>query len=257
MKKAGVMIALAILMGWSSIAGAEEPAPVKIRVPSGIYQVGDEEVYFDSFLISQSAFRSADSVACDLPTVNEYLVAARNPEFLASKYFEQVMTPAQDACTWSKEVLEAEGVAGNIYFAGLGSHVPQDGFRFVRGGKDPRETISSIDNNIYSFWGEGFKPSPRGYRCVERETVDHPRAFVKAITANVLVRRSDGARVKMVLTEGAGVKILFERAGWSFVEAQGHHRCQEDREWDVFEDRGWLKSGLIGRQETLMTPKGP
>lgn len=220
-------------------------APPLIHIERGVYALESGEVYLDAFSISQSAFAD-HATLCDPPTVDEYLAAAQSAGFVASQAFEPVATPPEDACTWDAQVLEAEGVAGNNYYAGLGRTLPTDGFRFVYGGKDPRTTISALDANIHAFWGDEYKPSPRAGRCVEREERVHELRIVRADTP-VYPRRDAKTRVKMTLKQGAEVKVLYEKNGWSFVAGKGAHGCQKNPEWDVFEDRGWVSSAALRR----------
>lgn len=220
--------------------------PPKIKVNGGVYSFESEEVYLDPFLISQFAVQS-DTPTCELPTMHEYLAAAKQSDFVESKSFEAIMNPPEDACTWSKEELEAEGVSGNNYFAGIGSHIPTDGFRFIRGGTDPKDSISSINTNIFAFWGEEFKPSTRAYRCVERNKMIHQSGFINGPNVHMYAGPRQDFKVKMKIEQNAPVVILFEQGGWAFIEAKGSHMCQEDPEWDVFEDKGWVRSASLRR----------
>ncbi len=129
-----------------------------ISVDGGIVEYGNEERYISSFSIAQEAVSedSKFSANCESPTIGEYILAAKLPNFKVSQTFEFVQTPPEDACSWSREVLEAEGVDGNIYFAGIGNHVPKE-LTFIVGGVNQKDSISKIHSNIYNFWGKVLK----------------------------------------------------------------------------------------------------
>ena len=227
-----------------------------IKIDAGIYKIGEDEIYLETSFISKVATLVKDdekgcelSDSCFLPTMHEYLVAARRGNFKASNLYEFIEPPPNDRCEWDEEELEAEGITGNTYFAGKGSKAPAEGFRVLLGGEDPRDTITSVPDSIYYFWGENYRPSPRGCRCVRRDRIRQKTLYVNAPSLEVRTGRSLGHRVKMVLPNSAQATVIYEAGGWSFIEADGIHNCQGRRGWDVFKDRGWVKSEhLSGKQ---------
>lgn len=176
---------------------------------------------------------------CESPTFSEYLLAAKLPKFLVSHTFESIVSPPYDVCTWNKGVLEAEGVDGHIYFSGIGSHVPKE-LEYISGGINPRDSISRIHYNIYAFWGDEYKPSPRTSRCVQRNSRNLMKGTIKRNTVEVKSRRDQSSKTKMTLARGAEISIIYTNNKWSFINAKGSHECQPDPEWTKFEDYGWI-----------------
>lgn len=227
-------------------AGTNAPLPAMLRVEGGIIEYGGDELSINSFTIAAEAggAETLSDPACEDPTVGEYLLAAKLPAFTVSRTFEFVQAPPEDACTWNREVLQAEGVDGNVYFAGIGSQVPGE-VTFLSGGTDPRETISRIHSNIYSFWGSEYQPAPRSRRCVHRDENHFPEATIRNKSAQVKSRRASDARTKMTLPRGTRVTVLSMHGDWSFIKARGEHPCQPDPEWATFEDTGWLPAAEL------------
>lgn len=212
-----------------------------IHVDGGIIAVGTEETYVSSFSIAREAAvnESLDDTDCNIPSVPEYLMAAKLPDFKVSQAFESLQSPPDDACSWSRDVLEAEGVEGNVYFGGIGNHIPAE-LEFIYGGSNPRDSISRIHSNIFIFWDDEYKPSPRVARCITRDAHSFSTAKISKEAAPARTRRSEASNVKMTLNRGTQVTIIYTSDNWSFITAEGSHPCQTDPEWTKFEDSGWI-----------------
>ena len=236
-------LAITAFLSTGALAGVQERRPSMISVNGGIVEYGAEELYVSSFSIAQEALaeESAFGIDCEPPTIGEYILAAKLPKFKVSRTFESVETPPEDACSWSREVLEAEGVEGNLYFAGIGNHVPGE-LTFVSGGVNPRDSISKIHSNVYNFWGHEYKPSPRTKRCVQRDEHDFSKATIKKKAVQVKSRRDHASKTKMTLSQGARVMVIYANQPWSFIKSKGLHECQTDPEWTTFEDFGWIST---------------
>jgi len=146
---------IGVAVSSGAFAAATAPLPAMIRVNGGIIEYRTDELYINPFSIAREsvADESRFSADCEYPTVGEYLLAAKLPGFTVSQTFEFVQTPPEDACTWNREFLQAEGVDGNVHFAGIGSQVPGE-LTFESGGVDPRNSISKIHTNIYLITNE-------------------------------------------------------------------------------------------------------
>ncbi len=214
-----------------------------ISVKGGIVEYRAEELYVNPFLISQEAVAAGIEFRgdCESPTIGEYILAATLPNFTVSQTFESIQTPPEDACNWSREVLEAEGVEGNVYFAGIGNHVPGE-LMFVFGGVNPKNSISKIHSNIYNFWGEAYKPSPRTKRCVQRREHIFSKAAIKGKAVQVKIRRDQTSKTKMTLSQGTEVTVIYADKNWSYIKAKSSHECQSDPEWTTYEDFGWVST---------------
>lgn len=215
--------------------------PSMLDVAGGIMELGEDEIYVSPFTVAREAVVPTDRdniIDCEIPTISEYLMAAKLPGFKVVQAFESLQPPPDDACSWSREVLEAEGIDGNVYFGGIGSHVPSE-LEFIYGGNNPRDSISRIHSNPFTFWGDEYKPASRATRCVQRSD----RNFSRATTnKRVLVksRRSQASKTKMTLPRGTQVTIVYRSNDWSFITAAGPHECQNDPEWTTFQDSGWI-----------------
>ncbi len=231
---------IAAFLSKGAFGAAHGPIPM-MHVDGGIIALGTEETYVSPFSIAREAAlkESLDDTDCVIPSVPEYLMAAKLPDFKVSQAFESLHSPPDDACTWNRDVLEAEGVDGNFYFGGIGSHVPAE-LEFISGGTDPRDSISRIHSNIFTFWDDEYKPSPRAARCVKRDAHSFLAAKIHKETVQVRTRRSEAATVKMTLNRGTQVTIIHTNDNWSFITAEGSHPCQTDPEWTKFEDTGWI-----------------
>lgn len=246
------LVLIVALVSNGAFAEERERDSAMIDVAGGIIEVGGEEIFVTPFSVSREAEinNEPDAPDCENPSIPEYLMAAKVPGFKVSHAFEILQPPADDTCSWSRDVLEAEGVEGNIYFAGIGNHRP-DELTFVYGGSNPRDSISKIHSNVFTFWGDEYKPSPRGSRCIYRRESSFRTATVHKELVLVKDRRSERSRTKMTLTRGTPVTIIHLGTDWSFIKAQGRHPCQPDPEWTTFEDSGWIltKEVAIGAAE--------
>lgn len=240
---AGSLAAILTLVGLSlALPGEAAPAsgdarPRSIRAGGAVHTFGDEEVYVPPFLLEARA-RAKAPADCEPPTMYEFLVAAKDPELEVGEAFEPIASPPEDACDYSREVLEAEGVGGYSYFAGLGARRPEE-METLHGGRKPRETISRLSAVIVAFWGEEQQPAPLAHRCVTRKAFE-TAGSIQAARAEVKTRRSAEARTKMTLPRGTAVTVLYREGTWSYVKATGPHPCQKDPEWTSFEDYGWI-----------------
>lgn len=226
------------------VAGATKPG-AWARVPEGLVEYNQEEIFVPAFSIGEDALaENPDETPCPVPTVAQYLRAARHSTIRPSDAFEFLQTPPEDACTWNREVLEAEGIDGHVYFGGLGAHRPRE-LEFTAGGVAARDSISRIHSNIYSFWGEEYKPSPRKRRCVDNGTGAFPRAVVIGDGAELKTRRDDASRTKMTIPPGSPVGVVHREGDWVFIEAAGVHPCQPDPAWTTFNDFGWVHRALL------------
>ncbi len=227
-----------------TVAAATKPR-VWARVPEGMVEYNKEEIFVPAFSIATDAWvENPDDPPCPVPTVAQYLRAARHAAIRPSDAFEFLQTPPEDACTWNREVLEAEGIDGHVYFAGLGAHRPRE-LEFTAGGAAARDSVSKIHSNIYSFWGEEYKPSPRKRRCVDNGTGAFIPAVVTGDGAELKTRRDDASRTKMTIPPGSQVGVIHREGEWVFIEAAGVHPCQPDPAWTTFKDFGWIHRALL------------
>lgn len=232
---------LALVGFLTALPGATAPSGAAssrlIRAGGAVHTFGEDEVYVAPFLFPARASAEA-APDCELPNMYEYLVAAKDPELAVSDAFEPIQSPPEEACEYSREVLEAEGVAGYSYFAGLGPRKPEE-LEVVHGGTDARETITRMSAVILAFWDKEHHPSPLAHRCITRKPFETPGS-IQAARAEVKTRRSEGSKTKMTLPQGTAITVLYREGTWSFIKATGPHPCQKDPEWTRFEDYGWI-----------------
>ncbi len=218
-----------------------------IRVEAGVYRIDDREVWLGTYTLDADP---GPYGACDggaLPTAEERRIAARNPLFTPSALFEELSMPSDEPCFYSGAVLEAEGIEGWVWFAGWGAHLGEG--QVMSGQNDAREGVIRIHSNAWSFWGDEFKPAPRGARCIHRDPLSARTVMVNA--TGVLLRKERGTTAVAVAQAAprTPVKEWFREGGWSWIEApravidnSGSEHAV--RECTVF---GWVSSSsLVG-----------
>lgn len=207
---------------FSSAFSCQAMSSSLLSVGGGILEYGKEEIYVAPFSITQDVRKEEETagITCESPTFSEYLLAAKLPNFRVSNTFESIESPPYDVCTWNKKVLEAEGVDGHLYFSGIGSHVPKE-LEYVSGGVNPRDSISRIHYNIYAFWGNEYKPSPRTSRCVQRNGRNLMKGTIKRNTVEVKSRRDQSSKTKMTLVRGALCVNITETPSLRQIRVEG------------------------------------
>jgi len=214
--------------------------PPRLDVPAGVVDVAGVEYWVEAFRIDSRATTAAEPPAgCKDARGEEWLAAARLPEFVPSQAFEQLTAPPDEPCSFSKEVLEAEGIEGWVHFAGLGSHKGQE-TQVVTGGAAARTTWVRVHSNPYSFWGDEYKPAPRAYRCVERQSGPREAAFVQASRLKLRPRRATGAEVVADLPIAAELAVVHREGDWAFVDVSAKGEVTDCTK------RGWVGTKFIG-----------
>ncbi len=222
-------------------ARAAEPGrPVWLSGEAGVYDVAGSEYFVDAYRIQARATAGEyRHDGCDAARPEEWLVAARRPEFTVSNAFERVAEPPEEPCAYSAEVLEAEGVEGWVHFAGRGEHLGAE-TKVVAGGDEPRETWVKVHQNPWSFWGDEYKPSPRAWRCVERGKPRREKAFVQASRLNLRARRAADGAVLGEVRIGTELTVAHRSGDWACVEAPDHGPVTECIR------RGWAMAAFLG-----------
>ncbi len=238
----------AVLAGLAVLAsvGARAAEPAKaawISVEAGVYEVGGAEVWLDAYRIQARATPGEhEADRCQAPRAEEWLVAARQREFTVAKAFEYLAEPPEEPCSYSPDIVEAEGVEGWVHFAGLGDHLGAE-TKVVLGGKEPRETWVKVHQNPWSFWGDEYKPSPRAWRCVERGTPKREKAFVQASRLKLRARRAADAELRADVRIGTEVALAHRAGDWVWVEAPDHGALTECVR------RGWAMAAFLGPEK--------
>jgi hypothetical protein len=221
-----------------------------LLVNSGIYKVNNAEYYLHAFYIQTAAKPCDSNCYCDSlrrPTREEYLVAARNPKLVCGKYWEYLGHVPESICDCSADLLEAEGICGLDYFAGLGKKSADPNvIKIEQGGSDPRTTIISTSAISMAFYGEEMKPGPRAVRYV-KDSAKYPDVKVKLSANGVTVRTGRGEKFprRMTMAKGTALSVIYKDTAWVFIEADGSHGCNKDPQYDNFRDCGWVKREFV------------
>ena len=218
---------------------------VPLRVESGVYPLGEGEVWLGGFVIDDVV---GDMQACrdrDLPTVEERRVAARLPGFVPSGVFEALAMPSTDACGYTTAVLEAEGIDGWLWFAGWAPHLGEA--EVITGKGSALDGIVRVHANPWHFWGEESKPAPRGARCVTRDPVAPSARHAAPTALSVRAGRVATSPVTEEVAAGVAVTVWHQAGDFAFVEVprQVIDRSGEGPETRTCTVRGWIPAGAL------------
>ncbi|MBN2498512.1 MAG: hypothetical protein JXR96_28230 [Deltaproteobacteria bacterium] len=233
MERALVFMLLCSLCSASSAVAGDEV----LRVPAGIHKLDKAEVYLESFEIDRRAVPEKTE-NCAEPSVEQWLVAAGQKGFEPSKAYEYVATPPKVGCDYSQEEVEAEGVAGQYYFAGLGEKLPGEAWK--RSGSSVRDTISVVPALVLDAWGQ--KPSPVMRRCLRKvHAGERVRKYVLASTLNLRAGRSSEFEALEQLRIAMPLEVVHAAGDWRFVEVEITRKDNGCK----YRTRGWVMDRFL------------
>ncbi len=209
-----------------------------VTLPAGVHEIDGREVYSPGFTIDAKAgaHEHCRDQSQELPTADEWHLAAQQKGFKPSGAFERLADPADAACDIRMDVVEAEGVGGHLYFAGWGQH--QGEAEVLAGKGSVTQGHVRIHSNAWHFWGDEAKPAPLAERCIQREVTELVKKKVLASSLNIRTRRdltSDKVHNVGMATE---VVVHWVQGDWAWVTAPKSvfddsgtepttHRCTE------------------------------
>jgi hypothetical protein len=215
-------------------------APARLEVPAAAIEVAGVEYWVEAFRIDAKATATDEAPSgCQAARGEEWLAAAKLGELVPSQAFEQLAAPPDEPCSFSREVLEAEGIEGWMHFAGLGAH-KGSATEVVTGGTSARTTWVRVHSNPYSFWGDEYKPAPRAHRCVERKPGPREQAFVQASRLKLRPRRASAGDPVADLPIATEVAVVHREGDWAFVEVKSKGEVSDCVK------RGWVGVKFIG-----------
>gem|GEM_PF-2365627 len=241
-------IAIILLLSASTSQAQPATSSTSVRVPGGVYALGEREAYISGFTIDAVARAEGQ---CDagkghrLPSIDERLAAAQQAGFVDGRAYEATEEGPRAGCDIQMAVVEAEGVGGHLFFVGSGR---QKGESDVVEGKGAA-TVIRIHANPWHFWGDKAKPAPRKTRCVTNTVQSIPRQrFIHASTLNVRDRRSKDGKVVHQVQAGDVVTLLHDDGAWSYVVATKEvydDSGESGPTWHRCQPRGWVKSTFL------------
>jgi hypothetical protein len=178
-------------------------------VPSTVATVDGRDVWTGRFSIREEPYVKDAGRTCPWPDSAEW-AAAKRGGFAPSRSAFQLRSPATDACSWSAEELEAEGITGSVWFGGD----PKTQSSYADPGSGG---VFSVNATVYYFWED--QPEPHGTACVDRGT-ENPvvPAFVQASTLNLRAKRSADSAVVGRVGIGQPIWVLGRSDTWAYVQ---------------------------------------
>lgn len=191
-------------------------------VPSTVFTVDGREVWTGRFSIREEPYVPDAGRTCPWPQAAEWTAASKGG-FTPSRAAFQIASPATDACSWSKDELEAEGITGSVWFGG--DPVTQSSYADPGSGG-----VFSVNATVYYFWED--QPEPHGTACVDRgKEASVVPAFVQASTLNLRAKRSAESAVVGRVGIGEPIWVLGQSAGWAYVQLPDRGKESHPGNW--------------------------